>query len=85
MTTFFRIRMQQFVMVMAHWSVEYATVMSEYVYCRAYYFRKYVLCIMVGSDNRLMINIYVGRKAWIRTIHGCNCAKRGSVLRADNP
>ena len=26
--------------------------------------------------------IYVGLKAWIRTIHGWNCAKRGSMLRA---
>ena len=30
-------------------------------------------------------NVYIGRKAWIRTFHGCNCAKRGSLLRADNP
>ena len=37
--------MQQFVMVMVHWSVEYVNVMSEYDYCIAYYFRKYVLCV----------------------------------------
>ena len=29
-----------------------------------------------------MRSIYVGLKAWIRTIHGWNCAKRGSMLRA---
>ena len=30
----------------------------------------------------MYVHIYVGRKAWIRTIHGWNCAKRGSMLRA---
>ena len=33
----------------------------------------------------MILDIYVGRIAWIRTIHGWNCAKRGSMLRADNP
>ena len=41
-----------------------------------------------GFQLRLLpvdCSIYVGRKAWIRTIHGWNSAKRGSKLRADNP
>ena len=29
-----------------------------------------------------MFNVYVGLKVWIRTIHGWNCAKRGSRHRA---
>ena len=42
------------------------------------------------KDSKIMkfkhiSHIYVGRKAWICTIHGLRCAKHGSMLCVGNP
>ena len=49
----------------------------------------YVSHILAGDISVVIIiaciYMYVRYKAWIRTLHGWNCAKSGYTLHADNP